>query len=870
MTLHPKAMISLIYRVIIIVLTLSSSSIFTALHAETDRTVIDITSTYGKTNTTTASPNRIVCTHRYNNLYLPISNFGYIGSANGGWLDCETGNPAESAEFPAGSKVRHLYAAALWIGAIVGEDTLVSVGFNGWAFQYELLPCSDRSTCTIEKRSSRPSDDAYHPDAKADLEYHTSFTDTVIDRSLNGSEWNSTRSHIPLNLAVDQTTYSWSVDYAQDFVILDYKFTNIGIEPLRNLYIGVYNDGDVGHISSEGDVYVDDMCGFRETMPSQAGGNYLDTINYAWIADNDGDGSDGGFNTNSAKSIAGIRVMRLPGKLKKVSFNWWVSNGNAAMDWGPMKEISIRDFGTGGMGTPEGDKNKYYTLSNGEQDYDQTHAGRDYSQKGWLPPNSAVGQSISQGGDTRYCVSGGPYEIKPGETIPFTMAYVAGENFHRNPNNFKKYMSARYDPETFYANLDFRDAGDNAVWAGWIYDNPGYDTDGDGDFGSYWLLQDTINGEIVTDTFYYAGDGVPDFRAATAPPAPILRHSTTQESVTLRWNGYATETAIDPFTRVPDFEGYRVYMGRLPQNDELALLTSNDFFNYLVSVWNVSDSAYSYVGRPVTLDSLQSLYGDDFEPEDYPCDSRETGFLFEDDTYCFETLGWNQSIDGWLDGAFGTRAGSIKKTWADDINDGIVTPVMDSSNSALWVKDINPMTGDSVLYHKYYEYEYTIDNMLPSVPWYLSVTAFDCGDFNAGLDPLESSPISNLIETWAINDRQAVLEGGLDVIPYPNPYIGDGGYIVAGYEDTERTGFVDHQRRIHFINMPPSCTLTIYTISGDLVRELVHPGESSNTDTHISWNLRSTNNELVASGIYIFVVESSQYGKQIGKIVVAL
>lgn len=859
------------HRTILLSLLIFSLSLFSAVGvAETQNPADGSPLGSYKVEAATASPNMVVCTHRYNNLHLPISNFGYIGSAGGGWLDCETGTAAESAVFPAGSRVQHLYVASLWIGAVVGEDTLVSVGFNGWAFQYELLPCSDRSDCTIEKRSSRPADDAYHPDAKADLEFHTSFTDTVIDRSLNGADWNTSRGHIPLNIAVDQTTYSWSVDYAQDFVILDYKFTNVGIEPLQYFYIGVYNDGDVGHQSSEGDIYIDDICGFRQTFPSQVGGGYLDTINYAWIADNDGDGDDGVYNFQSATSVAGIRVMRLPGRLKKVSFNWWVSNSNSALDWGPMIEASKRNFGTGGSGTPEGDRNKFFTLSNGEQDYDQTHAGLDYSEYGWLPPNPSVGEAVATGGDTRYCVSAGPFEIDPGETLPFTMAYVAGENFHRNPRNFQRNIIDRYDPETFYANVDFRDVADNAVWASWIYDNPGYDTDGDGDRGPYWLIQDTINGKVVTDTFFYAGDGVPDYRAATAPPPPVVRHSTTHESVTLRWNGYASETATDPFTRAADFEGYKVYMGRLPQLAELALLTSNDFYNFSRAKWEETDSAYALIGLPLTLDSLEKLYGEGFEPSDYPCDSRESGFVSEGEIYCFTELGWNQSIDGWQDGAFAHGSGSIEKTYADEINAGIVTSEQDSNNADLWVTDLNPVTGDSMLYHKFYEYEYTIDNLLPSVPWYFAVTAFDFGDFNFGLNPLESSPITNLVKVWAINDNRAVRENNLEVVVYPNPYIGDGSYNTSGYEDPNRTGFVDHERRLHFVNLPAECTLKLFTVSGDLVREIKHPGPFSNAETHATWDLRSANNELVASGIYIFVVESVQSGKQMGKIVIVL
>ncbi|MFH1893990.1 MAG: hypothetical protein ABIK83_15060, partial [Candidatus Zixiibacteriota bacterium] len=89
------------------------------------------------------------------------------------------------------------------------------------------------------------------------------------------------------------------------------------------------------------------------------------------------------------------------------------------------------------------------------------------------------------------------------------------------------------------------------------------------------------------------------------------------------------------------------------------------------------------------------------------------------------------------------------------------------------------------------------------------------------------------------------------------------------YEDREGTGFVDHSRRVHFVNLPPQCTIKIYTLDGDYVRTLEHPGIASDADSKIEWDLRSRNNEIVTSGIYIFVVES-ELGNQIGKLVLIL
>jgi len=827
----------------------------------------------------TSQPNILNVVHKYNNLQLCVSNWGFFGSEDGERRDCETNASAPSGEFPAGSLVEYLFQGALWIGAVVGEDTLVSVGADGWQLQNELYPCAEPTPCQmegpcgIERRSNRPQDPYYHPDAKSDLEYIAVYTDTLSNPQWTGDDWEG-RAHIPINIAVRQSSYSWSVDYAQDFVLIDYSIKNIGSKTIENLYLGIYSDGDVGHKSlPSNDKAQDDVCGFLQTAvihPCECP-DFEDTIDLTYIMDNDGDPTDGAYDYKSSTSVLGTRVMRSPSQdVKKVSFNWWQGNGQATFDWGPMLEATKRNFGTGGQGTPEGDRNKYYMLSNGEHDYNQIFAAQDFSDEGWLPP-SPVAARIANGGDTRFLLSFGPFNIRVGDSLGITCAYVAGELLHKNPAANETYMQqAQPDPTGFYANLDFRDVSENAVWAAWVYDNPGYDTDGDGYSGDSCV---DINGEVC----WYRGDGVADYRAATAPPPPVLRYTTEYEKVKLKWNGYVSETAIDPFTHVEDFEGYRIYWGKIPTVDKMARLESRDFDDFRRYRWdpNRVPSAFVSVEPPSKRTAFEDEYGDGFDPEDYLCENMpdSTGWEWDGEIYCFEPADWNQSISGWDDGASLPSMTGIQKTYAAEIYEGIVKPILDSSVAAYWVKDIDPLTGDSVMYHKYWEYEYSIDNLLASVPHYFSVTAFDFGEFRKkygetkGLAAQESSPLANVVELWAINDAATVQSKQLDVQVYPNPYIGDGRYWDSEYEDPFRTGFVDHERKIHFVNLPPEATLRIYTLDGDLVKVIDHPGATSDWDSKVYWNMRSRNNELVASGIYLFSVESD-YGNQVGKFVV--
>ena len=66
--------------------------------------------------------------HDAGNLVFGISNFGRIGTGTKPFHDCIVGGRVPEAEFPKGSNTTYLYKGALWVGAVVGRDTLVSCG----------------------------------------------------------------------------------------------------------------------------------------------------------------------------------------------------------------------------------------------------------------------------------------------------------------------------------------------------------------------------------------------------------------------------------------------------------------------------------------------------------------------------------------------------------------------------------------------------------------------------------------------------------------------------------------------------------------------------------------------------------------------
>ncbi|MFQ6615440.1 MAG: hypothetical protein ACE5HZ_01555 [Fidelibacterota bacterium] len=88
----------------------------------------------------------------------------------------------------------------------------------------------------------------------------------------------------------------------------------------------------------------------------------------------------------------------------------------------------------------------------------------------------------------------------------------------------------------------------------------------------------------------------------------------------------------------------------------------------------------------------------------------------------------------------------------------------------------------------------------------------------------------------------------------PNPYI-----VTAEWELNA------NRRKIAFTNLPPTCTIYIYTLTGDLVRKI---SRRSSTTGWEYWNLLNESNQMVAYGLYVYVVEIPGGTKTAGKFVV--
>jgi hypothetical protein len=93
----------------------------------------------------------------------------------------------------------------------------------------------------------------------------------------------------------------------------------------------------------------------------------------------------------------------------------------------------------------------------------------------------------------------------------------------------------------------------------------------------------------------------------------------------------------------------------------------------------------------------------------------------------------------------------------------------------------------------------------------------------------------------------------------PNPYV--------AFSDLETTGPNAIRRgdyRLQFRNLPPKCTIRIYTMVGELVDTIVKEDNTSMA----TWNLLSYEGQRIAYGVYLYHVDAPGVGEKIGRFAV--
>lgn len=165
------------------------------------------------------------------NIQMTVTNYGTIGKGY-----CGT---QPSCAYPAGSGIENLWLGGLWFGGIKNGQIHVTTGAIDVsnANKQEGFEFSNGSGSIIKEKSSLITSAFYDPTAISHQDFVCEFFDTVTT---------GIQEHIPIGIKVLLESYTYNLNFANSFVILNYKIVNIGYNGNTNqidsIYVGLWKD----------------------------------------------------------------------------------------------------------------------------------------------------------------------------------------------------------------------------------------------------------------------------------------------------------------------------------------------------------------------------------------------------------------------------------------------------------------------------------------------------------------------------------------------------------------------------------------------------------------------------------------------------
>jgi hypothetical protein len=729
-----------------------------------------------------------------------------------------------------------LYDAGLWLGTKIGGEPVVTTYFYNPHVEY--LPTSgfsgeigaviSKDIHGNENTKSRSLEDSY----------------VVYDDESDHSE----SSHAPLGLKVAQRGLTWSLPEFDDFIAFEYFIINTGLNGyLEDVYVAYWYDIDVSS-SDDSEPHIDDLVDYDGWDGVSTTSDLLDVVD-PFDLDNDGITGYDEWGVPYLKDAPQNPNFNPGGGEPDGFYDEWAvlfDEDGDTLYW--QKGVSELGRIAGEPAILDGELLKGYQFPRSvSYIYDGDHPGssaNDYGEREKSPPNEGF-----LGGSLIYTSAPKNIVGNVGEEWPFTAKEYMGAFSHQWWNWESDPMDLDGDKMDYMLGQHVASQGKRFL------DNPlvlGYPQ-----FDYRFLLTtgpfDIPEGDTVKIVFaltcgkgleglrqnsdnaikaYYSGSqqGTPynpnsfdedvHWNLPIPPEVPELSYSPMSGGVRLAWDTRA-EFSFDANLGRIDFEGYQVYRASYnPQDWEMIAA----FDNREEPIFVVDVNGDTLNNKAVAVcENLNFLTQE-------PCE--EAGWEWTFPQAACENLN------------FLTQESCEEAGWEwilfQYVGDWILLDLPIIQNQFEDVGGVNTW-GD------------TIDVTLEGIPYYYAVSAYDGykSAEEAGQELLPSySPLSNYKKS-ADNAPIPVFPGTLyetgDTIPpidrvlvVPNPYRG-----TAEWE-------VEYEDRIKFTNLPPVAKISIFSLSGDLIKEIEH----TNGQAEEYWDLITRNNQSVVSGLYVYVVEA--------------
>jgi len=694
-----------------------------------------------------------------------------------------------SAAWPAGSGNSYLYDAGLWIGTLMGGTPNVKTYFYN-AVDKEWLPTPNFPG---EIGSTVNGEKAKSLD-----DSYVVFDD-IDSESISGTP--------ALGIKVIRRGLTWGLPDYDDFVAFEYYIINTGLNGnLEDVYVSYWYDVDVSG-SDDTERHIDDLVDYEGWDGTSSNSDELDIVD-PFDLDADGltgyddwgipyakdQGQNPNFSPIQIEPDGFYDEWALIFDADGDTLHWQTSGGG-----GVPGDVAIVDGEVlKGWLVPRS-ISYIYDADNG------TSSANDYGERENPIPNSGF-----LGGAILY--TDAPYNDVDG--VPYM-----GASAHQ-------WWNWESDPGSDEDRWDFMQGTHSSSAGHKFLPNP--NEMGFPQFDYRFLLTtgplDIAEGDTAKIVFaltlgqglqglrenvdnaykaYYSGSGHSDPMHPSAfdedvhwnlpipPPSPDLGYSPLDNGMRLAWEPSAEEF-IDPQLGFADFEGYQIYRAVYEPNN-----------------WQMI-AAFDNVEEPVFV---VDAFGDTLNQKD-----ADGNWLLIDLPDLIYTC--------------------------DDGGDNPENSCYDPSGVTLWGANLEDQINEKDLLPYF---------PVNGLPYYYALVAYDsyksAEEFGMEILPSFSS-LSNYKKSidgapvpvtpgrlYETGDAIGALD---NVYVVPNPYRGTALWE-RQYED-----------KLQFRNLPPLCKITIFSLSGDLIRRIEH---TDGTD-YAYWDLITINEQSVVSGIYLYVVEA--------------
>jgi hypothetical protein len=759
-----------------------------------------------------------VFTHDVGLITLQVPNLGFFGNP---WIE------ALSLGWHGGE---YLYVAGLWIGA-VDEDNVPHVSTAAYETEfrpslspvdviyrsYEGIPGGQRYGAGGGAENSGDDDgdglidedfqDGYDNDGdnKTDEDFEAIGQQmfSCIYRDDSQQARDAFTEHVPWGLKVEQRSFGWAVSGSNEFTGVDYKIHHEGTKVMRNVYVGFFVDADAGpKAQRDPGFWEDDLVGYTDTLVQ-----IYDPL------------KPPGCQVDTIRiQIAYVWDARDDGTTAKGGD---VDGYSGVMFLGHKTDIK-------GITAPESVKVATVRWFSSTAPYPEGDPKTDPERYDLMASHRIPQRNATTPRDYRFLFCAGPFpRVEPGEVLPFQVAFVVGKGFDGMMRN-------AIAAQRIY-NGQFYNVVPDEKFPGWGLNGketlvtcpePGcykcVDDDCDSTTACVVIKE---GGAIAADadckpcTGVGGAETLVHWVGSTAPPPPGWNNDPKLEpevrarlaspagdrTVTLQWDN-GSEIIPDPLSGQFRFEGYRV--------------------------WKAANWKRP-IGETGPSSDLWMLLGD-FAL--HPVDSLRSN----SSKYLLNT-----------------------KQWGGDTTyvlcDTSLTPV---DTSVYEVPIPESQERDTVTVYRYPigRYSFVDPNVINGMVYFYSITPYSKWyDEKVGIwVEIQTTPAGT--EELAIIPRANAQDKLGKITVVPNPYLGAASWDLTP-SDIDPTG-----TKLGFFGLPRAkSTLRIFSLSGDLIREIEHDG--TNGDGTVWWNLVTRNGQDVVSGVYLFSVESDM-GTYVGKFVI--